>query len=145
MLEDSRVKRCCIDATGIGAMMAEQAHEKFKSKVQEVIFTMGSKSEMAYPMKQRFEDRTVTIFDDLKLHADLRSVKTSTTASGNVIFTAEAGASDGHADRFWSHALAIMAADTGAGAALWQRLKSALNRGSSRDRVADRRNRGAFA
>lgn len=145
VLEDSRVKRCCIDATGIGAMMAEQAHEKFKSKVQEVIFTMGSKSEMAYPMKQRFEDRTVTIFDDLKLHADLRSVKTSTTASGNVIFTAEAGASDGHADRFWSHALAIMAADTGAGAALWQRLKSALNRGSSRDRVADRRNRGAFA
>jgi phage FluMu gp28-like protein len=144
ILDDSRVKRCCIDATGIGAMIAEQAHEKYKSKVQQVTFNMGSKHELAWPMRQRFEDRTVTIFDDMKLHADLRSVKTETTSAGNIIFTAEAGVSDGHADRFWSHALAIMAADGAVGTVLWQRIKHLMGRRSD-TRAQDRRARGAFA
>lgn len=111
LLDDHRIKRACIDATGIGAMMAEQAAEKYgTSRVIEVNFTMASKLELAIPFKRRFEDKTIAIYDDLKLHADLRSVKKTTSAAGNVIFTTEAGASDGHADRFWSHALANLAA-----------------------------------
>lgn len=143
LLDDKRIKRACIDATGIGAMMAEQAAEKYGTdRVSEVLFTMASKQELAIPFKQRFEDKTITIYDDLKLHADLRSVKKTTTAAGNVIFIAEAGASDGHADRFWSHALAVNAANTLTNPGVFARLKNFINQRDSRTR--DRRNRGAF-
>lgn len=143
LLDDRRIKRACIDATGIGAMMAEQAAEKYGSgRVTEVVFTMGSKQELAIPFKRRFEDKTITIYDDLKLHADLRSVKKTTTTAGNVIFTAEAGASDGHADRFWSHALAVNAAEGLTNPGIFARLKSFINQRDSRPR--DRRSRGAF-
>jgi phage FluMu gp28-like protein len=143
LLDDRRIKRACIDATGIGAMMAEQAAEKYGTgRVTEVVFTMGSKQELAIPFKRRFEDKTITIYDDLKLHADLRSVKKTTTAAGNVIFTAEAGASDGHADRFWSHALAVNAAEGLINPGMFQRLKQFINQRDSRPR--DRRSRGAF-
>lgn len=143
LLNDKRIKRACIDATGIGAMIAEQAREKFGSaRVTEVTFSLGSKQELAFPLKKRFEDGTITIYDDYKLHADLRSVKKSTTPSGNVIFTSEAGASDGHADRFWSHALAVNAADTLTNPGAFMRFLSSLNRRDSR--ASDRRHRGAL-
>ncbi|MES2596056.1 MAG: hypothetical protein V4662_12005 [Verrucomicrobiota bacterium] len=144
ILDDSRVKKACIDATGIGAMIAEQAHDRYKAKVQEVTFNMGVKHELAWPLRRRFEDKTITIYDDMKLHADLRSVKTETTPSGNIIFTAEAGASDGHADRFWSHALAVMAADGGISSVLWQRIKSLIGRTRTDNRASQRHRRGGM-
>ena len=144
LLDDKRVKRGCIDSTGIGAMIAEQAVEKYgPDRVEEVQFTMASKMELAVPFKRRFEDGTITIYDDLKLHADLRSVKKTTTPAGNVIFVAEAGASDGHADRFWSHALAVRACETQMNPGMFQRLRRYIN--EQRDcRARDRRKRGAF-
>lgn len=145
MLDDSRIKRACIDATGIGAMMAEQAAEKYGSdRVVQVLFTMASKQELAIPFKRRFEDKTITIYDDLKLHADLRSVKKTTTTAGNVIFTAEAGASDGHADRFWSHALAVNARDSYTNPGMFQRLRRFIDDQRRDTRARDRRSRGAF-
>lgn len=144
ILDDRRVKVACIDATGIGAQLAEEAADKYgRARVHEVTFTMQAKQEMAVPFKTRFEDRTIAIMDDLKLHADLRSVKKATTSAGNTIFKAEAGATDGHADRFWSLALAVLAAEGVYGSQIWQRLKSLL--GVRRDpRARDRRQRGAF-
>jgi len=145
ILSDGRVKRACIDATGIGAMLAEQAAEKFGSdRVGEVVFNMGVKQELAYPFKKRFEDRSITIFDDLKLHADLRSVKKQTTAAGNIIFTAEAGVTDGHADRFWSQALAVNAAESYTNPGFFRRLLSNINNQRRDTRARDRRSRGAF-
>lgn len=145
LLDDKRIKRACIDATGIGAMIAEQAAEKYGTdRVTEVMFTMQSKQELAIPFKRRFEDKSIAIYDDLKLHADLRSVKKTTTPAGNVIFIAEAGASDGHADRFWSHALAVNAAEGLINPGRFARLKSNIN-GSRDTRARDRRrSRGAF-
>jgi phage FluMu gp28-like protein len=126
-------------------MMAEQAAEKYGTdRVTQVMFTMASKQELAIPFKRRFEDKTITIYDDLKLHADLRSVKKMTTAAGNVIFTSEAGASDGHADRFWSHALAVNAAEGLINPGMFARLKQFIN-GTRDTRARDRRrSRGAF-
>jgi phage FluMu gp28-like protein len=142
ILSDSRVKHACIDATGLGAQLAERAKEKFGWKVTPVTFTNQAKHELAYPMKRRFEDRTITIRDDMKLHADLRSVKTETTAAGNIIFTTEAGETDGHADRFWSLALMINACDSITNPGVFARIKAFMH---SRDRRArDRRSRGAF-
>ncbi len=142
LLADSRVKHACIDATGLGAQLAERAKEKFGWKVTPVTFTNQAKHELAYPMKRRFEDRTITIRDDMKLHADLRSVKTETTAAGNIIFTTEAGETDGHADRFWSLALMINACDSITNPGVFARIKAFINNRDTRRR--DRRSRGAF-
>lgn len=144
-LEDRRVAAARIDATGLGMMLAENAEEKFGTeRVKGVMFNLQSKHVLAQPMKRRFDDRTVQIFDDLKLHADLRSIKTETTAAENVIFTTEAGETDGHADRFWSMALAINAAEERLDPGIFQRLKDLINRGGrGDDRTRDRRNRTA--
>ena len=70
-------------------------------------------------------------------------MKKTTTPAGNVIFVAEAGASDGHADRFWSHALAVRACETQMNPGMFQRLRRYIN--EQRDcRARDRRKRGAF-
>lgn len=143
ILDDRRVKHACIDATGIGAMMAERAADKYgPGRVTEVTFTNAAKHELAFPLKKRFEDRTIQIYDNTAFHADLRSVKKETTPAGNIIFVSEAGATDGHADRFWSLALAVNAADAITNPGLWLRLKNALTKRDPRSR--DRRQRGAW-
>jgi hypothetical protein len=70
-------------------------------------------------------------------------VKTETTSAANIVFTVEAGMTDGHADRFWSHALAVMAADGVVGSVMWQRIKNLIRPGRD-ERARDRKKRGAF-
>jgi phage FluMu gp28-like protein len=109
ILELPTMRRCCIDASGIGAMLAENAAKRFGSyRVEEIKFTLPVKEELAFPYKAAFEDRTIRIPDDPKLRADHRAIKKVTTSSGNVRFAADRG-KNGHADRFWAGALAIHA------------------------------------
>jgi phage FluMu gp28-like protein len=138
------VSRCCIDATGLGMQIAEETVEEYgEFRVQPVMFTAAVKQELAYPMRAMFEDRSISIFDDRLSHADLRSVKTETTKSGAVIFTVEAGSTDGHADRFWSKALAIHAAKTLTDPGIFARLKQFMRGGTgseSRRSLRSKRN-----
>ena len=110
------MRRCCIDATGIGTQFAERAGQRFGAyRVEGVKFTGPVKEELAYPLRAAFEDANIRIPFDKNLRADLRSIKKLTTASGNVRFDADRGP-NGHADRFWALALAIHAGKTGDGA-----------------------------
>lgn len=102
-----QVKRCCIDATGLGMQLAERAKGQFGWKVEEVMFTGPVKEELAFPLRAAHEDRTLRYSPDPKLRADLRGIKKETTASGNIRFVGEAA--DSHCDRFWSKALALHA------------------------------------
>lgn len=104
------VKQARLDATGLGMQMAERAERRYPGRAQGVMFNMQSKQELAFPLRARFEDRKIRIRDDRLYTADLRSIKKTVTAAGNIIITSEAGATDGHADRFWSLALACHAA-----------------------------------
>lgn len=116
ILDQANVKRCAIDAGGLGMDTAEQAAARYgQDRVIQMVFTLQSKLAMAGPLKQRFEDRTLRIpcgagQEERLYTADLRSIKKEVTAAGNIIITSEAGATDGHADRFWSLALAAHAA-----------------------------------
>lgn len=105
----AQVRRCCIDATGLGIGWADDAQSAFgKTRMEPVTFTPRVKEELAYPVRAAFEDRRIRIPFDPAIRADLRSVTKQTTAAGNIRFTAERNA-DGHADRFWALALAIHA------------------------------------
>ena len=114
ILDLPQVRRCCIDQTGIGRQFAERASERFgKYKVEGIHFTGPVKEELAYPVRAAFEDRSVRIPDRQEIFSDLRSIRKETTASGNVRFAGEK-TKNGHADRFWSLALAMHAGKTGA-------------------------------
>lgn len=103
------VRRCCIDATGLGMQLAERAQERFgRYRVEGVQFSGPVKEELAYPVKSAFEDLNVRIPFDRNLQSDLRAIKKETTASGNIRFSADRS-ENGHADRFWALALAIHA------------------------------------
>lgn len=107
-----RMRRACIDATGIGANLAEDAALDFgKSRVEEVTFTAAVKEEMALDLRNSFEDRLERIPQSRVIRADLYSVKKTVTSSGNIRYSAERS-EDGHADRFWACALATHAAKT---------------------------------
>ena len=109
------MRRCCIDATGLGMQLAERAQETFGTyRVEAVQFTGPVKEALAYPVKAAFEDLNLRIPFDRKLQADLRAIKKETTAAGNIRFSADRS-ENGHADRFWALALALHAASTAAG------------------------------
>lgn len=103
------LRRACIDCTGIGANLAEDAQEDFGSfKVEQVTFTGASKEEMAVHMKNIFEDKQARIPIEKAIRNDLHSVKKLTTAAGNVRYDADRN-ENGHADRFWAAALGLHA------------------------------------
>lgn len=117
ILQLPNVRRGCLDATGLGMQMAEDAQKDFgKYRIEPVMFTGKSKEEMAYQLLTAFEDRNIRIPDNELLKEDLHSVKRVITQSNNVRFDVEASETDGHADRFWSLALANHAATTKKGA-----------------------------
>ena len=102
-----------MDATGLGMQMAENAVTKFGSKVTAVMFTAPVKLKMAVALQRRFQDKSIRIPDDAKLHYDLYSIKKESTAGDNILLRSEAGTTDGHSDRFWAYALAVSATEAG--------------------------------
>ncbi len=107
------VRRVCIDATGIGAQLAEEARRRHGGKVEEVVFSSGVKEDLAVTLRRCMEDGALRMPARPELVADLRKIRKSTTSAGNVRYEGERGA-DGHADRFWALALALHAAKPGA-------------------------------
>ncbi len=103
-------KKIAIDETGLGMQLAEELKQKWgEYKVIPIYFSAKKKEELATKLKSAFEDRTITIPPDRELIQDLHSVKKTVTSSGNLKFEAERN-ERGHADRFWSLALAVYAA-----------------------------------
>jgi len=106
ILELRGLRRCCIDSTGLGMQIAEEAQEHFgEYRVEAVTFTPAAKEELAYPLRASFEDLNVRIPEDKVIRAHLRGIKKEITAAGNVRFAADRGP-DGHSDYFWGLALA---------------------------------------
>jgi phage FluMu gp28-like protein len=103
------IRRCCIDQSGLGMMLAEHLVQKYGEVVEPVQFTAALKERLAPMVKMAFEERTVRIPDNREVRADLNSVKRFVTPAGNVRFDAE-HTDRGHADRFWALALVVNAA-----------------------------------
>lgn len=105
------VIRCAMDQTGMGEKPVEDAKRRYgSSRVEGVIFTMQSKFYLATVLKDAFEDRKTRIpRGDRILRDDLHKIKKVTSSTGAPRFIAERDG-DGHADRFWAHALAVSAA-----------------------------------
>lgn len=108
LLAFPQINRACIDATGIGAQLAERAKERFGWKVEPVTFTAPVKEDLAFGLRTTMEDRKLRIVPDDKLRADLRGLKKEVTTAGNIRFVGES--EDSHCDRTWALALCLHAA-----------------------------------
>ena len=109
---ERRVQRVCIDSTGIGAMLAEEAARKGGGKFEGVQFNVQTKGEMYALMRRKFEERSVRIPVDRELREDLHAVQRVVSTGGNVTYSAPRNA-DGHSDRAAALALCCRAADAG--------------------------------
>ena len=114
----TRVKRVAIDATGIGAMLAEEAARTGGGKFEGVPFTVASKGEMYGLMRRKFEERSVRIPVSRDLREDLHAVQRVVSTGGNVTYSAPRNA-DGPSDRAAALALCCRAANTTGAPAAW--------------------------
>jgi len=115
LLSLRRVRRCCIDAGGLGMQLAEQAVERFGGhRVEAITFTPALKSQMASGLRIAVEGARIRIPNDERIRNDWHSVERTMTESGH--FRLSAPRREGsHADRFWAAALALHATDVGDG------------------------------
>ena len=112
LLSNRNVRRGCVDATGIGDMLAESLQDRFGVyRVEKVKFTAPIKEHLASQFRGRFEDRRVRVPADREAREDFHSIRKTVTAAGNVRFDA-ATTELGHADRFWAASLGVEAAQT---------------------------------
>lgn len=114
-MEKLGIRRACIDSTGIGSQLAEEAAAFFGHRVEPVHFTQTTKEDMALRTRRAFEERTVRVPAGRRIREDLHSLSRSITSSGMTRFSAQRG-KDGHGDRFWALALALEAAGRGVNA-----------------------------
>lgn len=111
VMERYRVGRACIDQTGMGEKVVEDAQNRWGSRVEGVLFTSPNKLILATAGKERFEDRTVRISEgDVALRSDLHKLRKISSATGAPRFVAERD--DDHADRTWAAFLGIHAASS---------------------------------
>ena len=111
VLSHPNMRRCCIDATGIGANLAEDAAIDFGAlRVEEVTFTEKVKEELATDIYVAVEDRKTVIPKDKKIREDFYSVKCVTTAAGKKRYESPTADDGSHADYFWAKALCVHAA-----------------------------------
>lgn len=109
VLRHPRVRRACIDETGIGAQLAEEAQQRFGYRVEPVTFNLATKEEMSVKLRRRFEERLEKIPDNAPdIERAIAAIKREPTASGALRFDA-ARSESGHADEYWALALAVHA------------------------------------
>jgi len=105
------LKRLCVDSTGIGAFPAERMQKKHGlHRVEPVVFTLGSKEDLATTLFQVMSEKRLKLRrDDKPLHTALASIKRIITSAGNVRYDAP-HTEAGHGDEAWALALAVHAA-----------------------------------
>ena len=111
------MRRCCIDASGLGMQLAESAVESFGPHcVEPITFTPAAKSQLAGGLRIKVEDKAIVIPVSAAIRDDWHAIVRDVTSLGHVRFMAER-TPDGHSDRFWAAALAVHAAGKATGPA----------------------------
>lgn len=130
--ERFKLRRLCIDATGMGSFPADRIKKKHservdvphrRPRVEPITFTPKTKDELATGLYTVMTDGAMVLpKSDAELpdcepktadsiRKDIASIRRVVTTSGNVTYDAPRTA-DGHADRAWALALAIHACST---------------------------------
>ena len=96
--------RVSIDATGVGAILAERLKDKFGSKIEEIVFTMQNKERWATLFKADMQSGKVEFPRHRELLQETHGIERKKTEAGNYIFRAKEGK---HDDYYWSSMLGL--------------------------------------
>ncbi|MCS6290361.1 MAG: hypothetical protein H8K10_15505 [Nitrospira sp.] len=155
LLAHPSMRRACLDQTGLGLQLAETAVERFGDRVEGIDFTVANKELLATGLKQKMEDRLPVIPAEVYIRNSFHAIKRLPTGTGHFRFDAERTEATGHADEFWSCALAAHAASAAgppaagvsgeAGRLDWTARRQEILSGAGAQRHYDRRGRLWFA
>lgn len=112
-LSSPAVRGVAIDATGIGAQLAEETRAKFGSKVDAVQFTNATKNGLFQALHRAMEESRLVLPADRELREDINAMHRKISTGGNIQFTAPRRP-DGHSDRACAIALAVDCAERNA-------------------------------
>lgn len=107
------VRGVAIDATGIGAQLAEETRAKFGSRVEPVQFTNATKNGLFQSLHRAMEEGRLALPADRELREDINAMHRKISTGGNIQFTAPRRP-DGHSDRACALALAVDCAERNA-------------------------------
>lgn len=107
------VRGVAIDATGIGAQLAEETRAKFGSRVEPVQFTNAVKNGLFQSLHRAMEEARLVLPADRELREDINAMHRKISTGGNIQFTAPRRP-DGHSDRACALALAVDCAERNA-------------------------------
>ena len=107
------VRGVAIDATGIGAQLAEETRAKFGSRVEPVQFTNAVKNGLFQSLHRAMEEARLALPADRELREDINAMHRKISTGGNIQFTAPRRP-DGHSDRACALALAVDCAERNA-------------------------------
>lgn len=109
-LRTGRYVRAQIDQGAIGRQLAEEVAQAFPRLAVGMQLTPGLQGKLADQMGVAFEQRAIRIPDDATIREDFALVDRPSLANGQSVIRTQRDAELGHADRFWSCALALDAA-----------------------------------
>lgn len=104
-IEALKIKKLCIDSTGIGMQMAEELKKKYPHVVIPYQFTNQSKNDLFGELKKEMGLGNLLIPDDRQVIDELHSIKRNLSPSGNISYSADR-TNGSHADRATAIALA---------------------------------------
>lgn len=111
--ETFRWSKIGVDATGLGTQLAEELVERWgEGEVVAMQFTMPLKAQLATGVFRWLRDGRLRLPKDATgrtLRDEMVAVRRRVTASGNVLYESPR-TSQGHGDRFWSLACALLVA-----------------------------------
>lgn len=107
-----KIRRVCLDATGIGTAPAEHARDQLGSRADEVKLSEGWYSEHWPPLKRRFEDGAIELPMYEPLFADLRSLR---RVGGKVKIVGEGKGKNADQKRHGDGAVALLLAEAATG------------------------------
>ena len=108
------VRGCAIDATGIGAQLAEETRAKFGGRIVEPVqFTNATKNALFQSLRRALDESRLVLPADRELREDIHAVHRKISTGGNIQFVAPRRP-DGHSDRACAIALAVDCAERNA-------------------------------
>lgn len=119
LLQRRSVQRCAVDATGLGAPLAERLQHRFGTlRVDGVVFTTARRNLLAGGLRLRAERGELRIPPDEAIVRDWHALARQPAVGGHARLVADRSAA-GHADRFWAAALGLHAAGDAPGGMEW--------------------------
>lgn len=102
------IRRLCLDSTGMGAPIFERLQKEFGAKVEGIDFNVNNKEVMAQNIKIGLQRKEFILPNDKNLQHQIHSIRRIPTTGGHFRYDADRD-ENGHADSFWSFALANLA------------------------------------